>query len=162
MNAKDITIPGYRPMTHNEYTTHVEKGEGPLTVSVPLDPPFVDDRGSIQNLILKPITSVASIISKKGSIRANHYHKTDMHYAYIVYGSVLYFEREIDSKSIPEPKKFTSGSMFYTPPNVEHCMLFPEDTCIITMARNVRSHESHEADLVRVEFITRDIAAKYL
>ena len=140
--------------TNDSYTTKVDAGEWPDDCAVPLDDPFEDGRGAIQNLLLKPMTSIAVITSKEGTLRANHYHKTDWHYAYVVSGCVLYFERQIGDPSVPEPKEFRAGEMFFTPPMVEHCMAFPEDTIFITAAKNVRSHESHEADLVRVSFVS--------
>ena len=41
-------------------------------------------------------------------------------------------------------------------------MLFAEDSVIYTFARNVRSHDNHEADLERVSFVTPEIAADFL
>ena len=139
--------------TNGSYTFRVEAGDWPEDCSVPMDAPFKDSRGEIQNLILRPCTSVAIINSAPRTIRANHYHRTDWHYAYVVSGEVLYFERPVGSEGIPEPKRFGPGTMFFTPPMVEHCMAFPVDTVFVTMAKNVRSHESHEADVVRVEFV---------
>jgi dTDP-4-dehydrorhamnose 3,5-epimerase-like enzyme len=131
----------------------VEEGNWPIDNAVPLDMPFEDKRGKIQNLILRPVTSVAVIESVAGTVRANHYHKTDWHYAYIVKGKIIYFEREVGSKVKPLPQIFTAGQMFFTPPMREHSMVFAEDTTFVTMAKNIRSHESHESDLVRVEFV---------
>lgn len=140
-------------MNNDEFTSMVERGEWPTRTDVPLDEPFRNQNGKIQNLILKSITSVAAITSRKGAVRANHYHKTDWHYAYVVSGAIAYFERAIDSSEIPKPIIFKTGHMFFTPPMREHSMVFLEDTIIITMAKNVRSHENHESDVVRVSFV---------
>jgi hypothetical protein len=43
--------------------------------------------------------------------------------------------------------------MFFTPPLVEHAMFFPEPTTFITFAKNVRDHEHHEDDVVRVKLV---------
>jgi quercetin dioxygenase-like cupin family protein len=142
--------------TNDSYTEKVNNGEYPEDPAVPLDTPFINENGIIQNLVLKPMTSVAVITSKKGTMRANHYHKTDWHYTYVLSGIVEYYERPVSSKEIPSPHTFKAGEMFFTPPMREHTMVFPEETVIITMARNVRNHESHEADLVRVKFMTHD------
>lgn len=139
--------------TNDSYTSKVESGDWPGDSSVPLDAPFVDARGTIQNLILKPCTSVAVIHSSARTLRANHYHRTDWHYAYVVSGEVLYFERPVGSAEAPKPRRFGPGKMFFTPPMVEHCMAFPVETVIVTMAKNVRSHESHESDVVRVNLV---------
>lgn len=150
-------------MNENErYTGQVERQEWPDSPEVPAGSEFVDDRGAIKNLLFTPITSVATIESKQGSVRANHVHKTDWHYAYVVRGSVLYFEREPGATDVPEPCEFGPGEMFFTPPCREHAMLFPEDSVIMTFAKNVRTHENHEADLERVSFVTPEVAAKWL
>ena len=139
--------------TNDSFTTKVDQGDWPYGQEVPLDTPFEDERGTIQNLLLKSFTSLAIITSKKRTIRANHYHKTDWHYAYVVSGRILYFERAVGSLEIPACREFRAGQMFFTPPDREHCMAFAEDTVFITAAKNVRSHENHEADLVRVDFV---------
>jgi hypothetical protein len=41
-------------------------------------------------------------------------------------------------------------------------MVFPVETVFVTLAKNVRSHESHESDLVRVEFVTPEILSRLL
>lgn len=149
--------------TENQrFADQVADGHFPKTSIVPLDDTFSDTRGVINNLLLSPITSVARISSKKGTVRANHYHLTDWHYAFVETGEIYYFEREIGSTAIPEPSRIQPGTMFFTPPNVEHAMLFTKDTVFFTFAKNVRSHDSHESDLVRVSFITDNIASRFL
>lgn len=146
-------------MTNDEYTSMVDEARWPDNPSVPLDEPFVNQNGEIQNLVLKPMTSVACIRSVRGAVRANHWHRTDWHYAYVVSGSLAYAERPVGSSSPPDYRVFLEGEMFFTPPNREHVMVFLEDTVIVTMARNVRSHESHESDVVRVQFVSPEEAA---
>lgn len=144
-------------MKHDEYTGWVDAGRWPDDSLVPLPEPFENHNGTIQNLVLRQVTSVAAIKSKPGAMRANHYHKTDWHYTYVTHGLVLYLERSVGSDEIPEVMRFREGQMFFTPPMREHCMIFPQWTTIITMARNVRSHESHEEDVVRVPFVDEDL-----
>ena len=45
------------------------------------------------------------------------------------------------------------GRMVFTPPLVEHCMKFPEDTLFLTLSRNPRDQETYEADVVRTNLI---------
>lgn len=149
-------------MTHDEYTTAVDEGRWPSSPAVPLPEAFRNANGVIQNLLLKSCRSIAAIESRRGSVRANHYHRTDWHYAYVAHGLVLYFEREIGSKEIPRPHVFGPGMMFFTPPMKEHAMLFSQDSLILTFAKNVRSHAEHEADLVRVEFVTPAVVEEFL
>lgn len=137
--------------TNKLFTAAVDEGDFPSGSMVPLDDPFVDDRGVIQNLLLTPVTSVAVITSKKGTVRSNHYHKSDWHYIYVVSGRLVYSEREVDGSS-SKSMLVVPGQMFFTGPMKVHKVEFLEDSTIMTFAKNVRSHESHEEDLVRMEF----------
>jgi hypothetical protein len=147
---------------NQEFTNSVNIGKFPDNTFVPLDDRFTDNRGEIQNLILSQITSIARITSKRGTVRANHYHLTDWHYSYVEAGEIYYFERSVGSGIIPEPKVIKAGMMFFTPPSMEHAMLFTKDTVFFTFAKNIRSHDSHESDLIRVPFINQEIADTFL
>lgn len=143
-------------LSNREYSAAVDRGEFPDQVAVPLDEPFVNDNGVIQNLLLERFTSAAIITSRAGAVRANHWHKTDWHYAYVVSGSIWYYWRPVGSTQPPERRDFAQGEMFFTPPNLEHAMFFPEETAFVTFAKNVRDTEHHEADLVRVPIIAAE------
>lgn len=121
---------------------------------VPLEEPFVDQRGAIQPLVDDTMMSAVWITSKSGVLRANHYHKTDWHYCYVVEGAIEYFHRPHGSTAGPERILVPTGAMFFTPPMVEHAMRFPEDTVFLTLSRNRRDHTSYEADVVRVELVS--------
>lgn len=121
---------------------------------VDLLPPFADERGAIYPLVDATMRSAVLITSKKGSIRANHYHKTDWHYCYVLEGTIEYFHRPHGSEDEPETVMVGKGEMVYTPPMVDHTMKFPEDTVFLTLGGNPRDQETYEADIVRVEMIT--------
>jgi hypothetical protein len=147
---------------NSDYVSRVLSGEYPLDRTVPIDDEFVDGRGVIKNLIFGTVASVARIQSIKGSLRANHYHLTDWHFTFIEKGRIAYFERKLSSTEIPEPTLYDASQMFFTPPLVEHAMLFIEDTVIFTFSRNIRQHDLHESDVRRVSFVTNDLASKYI
>lgn len=140
-------------LSNREFSALVDKGTYPDQVAVPLDAPFVNQNGEIQNILLERFTSSALIRSVPGAIRANHYHKTDWHYTYVVSGCVWYYWRAIGAKEKPRFQKFPAGTMFFTPPMQEHAMFFPEKTDIVTFAKNIRDTEHHEQDVVRVTVI---------
>jgi quercetin dioxygenase-like cupin family protein len=133
-----------RPVTDDERSTW------PASGLVPLSAPFSDSRGAIQPLVDAPIRSAVLISSKQGSVRANHYHRTDWHYCYVVTGSIEYFHRPTGSEQEPQRVLVTAGQMFFTPPMTDHTMIFPEDTTFLTLGRNPRDQESYEADVVRI------------
>ena len=123
---------------------------------LPLKKPYTDDRGIIQNLVSlneSQMRSAVLIESKKGSLRANHYHKVDWHYCYIISGSIEYYYRPTNSDKEPIKILINAGQVFYTPPMVEHAMVFPEDTIFLTLGGGTRIHEDYENDLVRVNLV---------
>ncbi len=80
--------------------TEEEKATWPSEPLVALEKPFVDARGAIQPLVDEMMKSAVMIESKKGSLRANHYHKTDWHYCYVISGTIEYFHRMGASRPI--------------------------------------------------------------
>ena len=120
---------------------------------VSLDESFKDARGEIQPLVDKLMKSAVLIQSKKGSLRANHYHKTDWHYCYVISGVIEYFYRK--TGSLEEPKRILvkKGQMVFTPPMVDHAMKFPEETTFLTLSRNPRDQETYEKDVIRINMI---------
>ena len=133
--------------------TEEEIKKWPTKPLVNLEKPFVDNRGTIQPLVDILMKSAVMIHSKAGSLRANHYHKTDWHYCYVINGKINYYHRELNSDAEPELLVVEKGSMVFTPPLIEHCMKFPEDTLFLTLSRNPRDQETYEADVVRTNLI---------
>jgi quercetin dioxygenase-like cupin family protein len=119
--------------------------------SVPLTPAFVDNRGSITNLITDGIQSVAVITSKKGSIRSNHYHLYNSHYLYVVSGKVKYYERDLDGSNITV-QEYEAGCMFYTPSHKVHKVEFVEDTVLVSLAPQSNAPSEHDKDTIHQEF----------
>ena len=122
-----------------------------MSCKIELPENFTDFRGSIQALLHEHSGSVVVIDTFPAVQRANHYHKEDYHYCYIISGKIVYYERPAGSKEIPKKSIFLPGEMFYTPPMIEHCMYFEEHTVFITLGGKTRRQEEYEADLVRLE-----------
>ena len=141
-----------KPVKLNPITKE-EMESWPSEPLVKLQNPFIDRRGSIQPLVDLMMQSAVMIESKAGSLRANHYHKTDWHYCYVISGQIQYFYKNVNSNKMPEMISVNEGNMVFTPPLVEHCMKFPEDTIFLTLSRNPRDQETYEADVVRVNLI---------
>ena len=118
---------------------------------VELEPPHVDERGEIIPLVDAPIQSAVMITSKMGTVRANHYHRTDWHYCYVLSGRIEYYHRPTGSTDSPELISVGEGQMVFTPPMVDHAMVFPEDTVFLTLGRNPRDRQSYESDVVRID-----------
>ena len=133
--------------------TEEERLSWPDEDIVPLEKPFVDDRGAIQPLVDRMMKSAVMIQSNAGALRANHYHKTDWHYCYVISGSIEYYHRVTGSTDEPEMLLVKQGQMVFTPPMIDHGMKFPEDTVFLTLSRNPRDQATYEADVVRVDML---------
>jgi quercetin dioxygenase-like cupin family protein len=96
---------------------------------------------------------VQVITSKASTVRANHYHKADSHFMYVVRGSMRYYHRPVGDKSPPTMLLVKEGEMVFTPPLVEHAVEFPEDTAFLNITGKSREQKSYEDDLVRVELV---------
>ena len=138
------------PLTEEEIAAWPKHGV------VKLERPFVDKRGIIQPIVDQIMKSAVMIESKAGSLRANHYHKTDWHYCYVISGAIEYFHRPTGSIEEPEMLVVDKGQMVFTPPMVDHGMRFPVDTVFLTLSRNPRDQKSYEEDVVRVNMIPRE------
>jgi dTDP-4-dehydrorhamnose 3,5-epimerase-like enzyme len=136
--------------------TTKEKNMWPTPGVVKLEKPFVDGRGSIKPLVDTIMRSAIVIESKAGSLRANHYHKTDWHYCYVVSGQIEYLHRQTGSNQKPTTILVNEGEMIFTPPMVDHGMTFPVDTVFLTLSRNPRDQASYESDVVRVDMVPSD------
>ena len=122
-------------------------------IIIDYEKPFIDERGSIQPIVDVDLKSAVIITSKKGSIRANHYHKTDWHYCTVLQGSIRYYWRKVGDNNQPSEILIKKDQTFFTPPMVEHAMLFEEDTIFLTLGGNSRKQVNYESDLVRVRLI---------
>ena len=138
---------------HIEPVTEEEKATWPTEPLVELEKPFVDVRGSIHPLVDRLMKSAVLIESNKGTLRANHYHKTDWHYCYVISGCIEYYHRPTGSDAEPECVVARAGEMVFTAPLVDHGMVFPEDTVFLTLSRNPRDQETYEADVVRIDML---------
>jgi uncharacterized RmlC-like cupin family protein len=104
--------------------------------------------GLIQNLDVKGYVGV--LHCNAGSRRSSHWHKTDSHYLYVLTGKMDYYWREVGDGGKPFHVEVNANQMVFTGPRVEHWTVFPRETVLISVSDILRSHEGHEADLVRV------------
>ena len=116
---------------------------------------FSDNRGDIISLI-EDFANVQIIYSKKGSLRANHYHKTDSHYCYLIQGSIEYIWRD-HKDSVTNKEKISSGELFLTGPNIDHEMIFTEDSIMVVVSEYKRDSVSYENDIVRIKPLHENI-----
>src|SRR3989344_6396958 len=115
-------------------------------------PDFTDERGDIIKLLddgKSNIKSVLLITCKKGAIRANHYHKKDTHFAYMLSGKMEYTEQPVGQPDKKISVVVSAGEMVFTPPMALHAMNFLEDSVFLALASESRGQADYEADTVR-------------
>jgi quercetin dioxygenase-like cupin family protein len=126
-----------------------------------------DDRGIIEQLSREGYDSVLRITSKKGTVRANHYHQKDSHICYVLKGKIRYVEQEllpdgtVDRSSAQREYIIKPGQCFYTAPMIAHAMEFLADTEFLAISPRTGNAQEYETDLIRVELINpADAAAR--
>ena len=112
---------------------------------------FKDKRGTLQKIIDGNFSSCIEVYSKKGSIRANHYHKKDKHFMYIISGELLYSYRNRKRGSKVKIKKMKKGDLFFTPAMQEHMAYYTKNTHFLALSTRKRTQFDYEKDLIRVE-----------
>lgn len=131
-----------------------------VTVYRQFKPEFVDERGGITRLLDDGKTVIRSVLlltCKKSSVRANHFHKKDSHYAYLLSGSMEYTEQKVDSSGNfagnKESVVIKAGDMVYSAPMTAHAMKFLEDSVFLALATESRHQSAYEEDTVRVKLV---------
>ncbi|MFH1827145.1 MAG: cupin domain-containing protein [bacterium] len=122
-----------------------------------LKPEFKDYRGFITRIINEPkigIQAILLITQKKGTIRANHYHKKDSHWVYCLSGKFRYYEKNPKKKqSKIQSVIIKPGDIVYSKPGIAHAMKALEDTIFLAITTEKRQQKSYEEDLVRIEIV---------
>lgn len=126
---------------------------------------FKDERGYLLKILDKGFSSCIEIFSKKGSIRANHYHKKDEHFCYILRGEILFFYRNRKKGSKLNYKIMKKGDLFFTTYDQDHLAYFLKTTHFLSYSSRKRSKFDYENDLVRLnmdkEKKVKEIISKY-
>jgi len=106
---------------------------------------FIDDRGKISNHELtEPINLIGMIDSKKGTIRANHYHPQQEQKCLFIKGQIIEVFQDIINPNSPKITQVVNeGQLSIIKPNVAHTMVFTKDTTFLNLVRGERDHENY-------------------
>ncbi len=106
---------------------------------------FADDRGVISNHELtEPINLIGMIDSKKGTIRANHYHPQQEQKCLFTKGQIIEIFQDIINPNSPKiTQVVNAGQLSIIKPNVAHTMVFTKDTTFLNLVRGERDHENY-------------------
>jgi nucleoside-diphosphate-sugar epimerase len=106
---------------------------------------FIDERGKISNHELtEPINLIGLIDSKKGTIRANHYHPQQEQKCLFTKGQIIEIFQDILNPNAPKITQVVNeGQLSIIKPNVAHTMVFTKDTTFLNLVRGERDHENY-------------------
>ena len=106
---------------------------------------FKDNRGVISNHELtEPINLIGLIESKKGTIRANHYHPQQEQKCLFTKGQIIEIFQDIVNPNAPKVTQVVNeGQLSIIKPNVAHTMVFTKDTTFLNLVRGERDHENY-------------------
>ncbi len=106
---------------------------------------YVDNRGVISNHELtEPINLIGMIQSKKGTIRANHYHPQQEQKCLFTKGQIIEVFQDIINPNSPKITQVVNeGQLSVIKPNVAHTMVFTKDTTFLNLVRGERDHENY-------------------
>ena len=106
---------------------------------------FVDVRGKISNHELtEPINLIGLIDSKKGTIRANHYHPQQEQKCLFTKGQIIEVFQDILNPNSPKITQVVNeGQLSVIKPNVAHTMVFTKDTTFLNLVRGEREHDNY-------------------
>ena len=109
------------------------------------DNEFIDDRGKISNHELtEPVNLIGLINSKKGTIRANHYHPQQEQKCLFTKGQIIEIFQDILNPNAPKITQVVNeGQLSIIKPNVAHTMVFTKDTTFLNLVRGEREHNNY-------------------
>lgn len=114
---------------------------------------FTDARGEIHNIFEGKLGHVALITSKKGTVRANHYHKQDLQYIYLLSGA--YESHSVDIKDLSKRQVLHAkpGDIIETPPMIAHAQKFTADSVFLALTTCQREQGKYENDTIAYEVV---------
>jgi nucleoside-diphosphate-sugar epimerase len=109
------------------------------------DNEYIDERGKISNHELtEPINLIGLIDSKKGTIRANHYHPQQEQKCLFTKGQIIEVFQDILNSDAPKVTQVVNeGQLSIIKPNVAHTMVFTKDTTFLNLVRGEREHDNY-------------------
>jgi len=118
-----------------------------------IKPAHTDKRGIIVDILEKvPVKHVGLVTFEKGVVRANHYHKKQTQYTYVLEGEIKlvtqYFGGDKKTTKTTKPGDFVT-----IPPRFIHAYLATKKSAVIVLTDYSRDMKGYEEDTFRVKLI---------
>jgi quercetin dioxygenase-like cupin family protein len=113
---------------------------------------FEDERGVIQDLLVRKLDAVTRIDTVKGAIRGNHYHKHTTQWTYVISGRLrIVTHPDWGLAALRQENVYGPGEMACELPNVPHAWEALEDTSVLVFTHGPRSGDAYESDTFRLD-----------
>lgn len=124
---------------------------------------YADARGIIEYQVLtEPVTWIGTINSKKGSIRANHYHPKQEQKLLLVSGKCISIFKDLSVPGSPVKHHLvTAGNLVITPSNIAHAVIYLEDSVQINLVKGERNPGNYGKHTKPYQLVKPDEIEKY-
>ena len=125
---------------------------------------FVDERGRITNYELpEPINWIGWIESKKGTVRANHWHPIQQQKCILISGRYISVFKDLKTPNSPMTTQLMEpGDVVVTEPQVAHTMVFLEDSLFLNLVNGEREHENFGKHTIPYELVDERMRVELL
>ena len=125
---------------------------------------FVDERGRITNYELpESINWIGWIESKKGTVRANHYHPIQEQKCILISGRYISVFKDLKKPNSPMTTQLMEpGDVVVTKPNVAHTMVFLKDSLFLNLVNGEREHDNFGKHTIPYELVDERMRVELL
>ena len=125
---------------------------------------FEDERGKIDNYELpESVNLIATITSKKGTVRANHFHPIQEQKCLLISGKYISIYKDIlVPNSTVKHQLVQSGDLSIMPPMMAHTMIFLEDSVFVNLVNGNRDHEKFGEHTIKYELVKPEEIEGYI
>jgi quercetin dioxygenase-like cupin family protein len=117
---------------------------------VSISPTHSDARGDIIDILRNSVIEYATLItSKRGAVRANHYHEQTFQYVYLLDGRMRVVSQMPGEQ--PEEVILKKGDLIVNVPYERHAFEAIDDCVMLVLTRGPRGGEDYEKDTFRLD-----------
>ena len=115
-----------------------------------ITPAFADARGEIIDILKNsPVEYATLITSKKGAVRANHFHKDTYQWVYMLEGRMR-VRGQMPGGQVEEVI-LEKGGLIVNVPNESHAFEALDDCTMLVLTKGPRGGDDYEQDTYRLE-----------
>jgi quercetin dioxygenase-like cupin family protein len=117
-----------------------------------ITPAFEDQRGAIIDVFEGSVHHTGIITFQKDAVRANHYHKVQTQYTYVLEGKIELKTKDARNDADPvQTVVMEVGDFVALPPYTIHSYRALEKSSMICLTTRERDMASYEEDTIRVD-----------